>query len=61
MRQFMNWSGSGIYEPRRDLRDDSVTIDTQFANATGSPINQRECSGFNWPEFPIPAEQPINV
>ena len=27
----------------------------------GSPINQRECAGFNWPEFSIPAVEPVSI
>lgn len=27
----------------------------------GSPINQRECAGFNWPPPSISAEEPISI
>ena len=35
------------------LRDDGITVSTQFDHSIGNPMSQRECSGFNTPFFSV--------
>lgn len=42
-------------------RDDGVAVGAQAHHSGGSPINQRECAGFNWPPLAIPAQEPISI
>ena len=40
-------------------RDEAVAIGAQASHAGGSPCNQRECAGFNWPCFSVGAGNPV--
>jgi hypothetical protein len=39
--------------------NDCVAITAQSSHSGGSPINQRECAGFNWPVLVVSAEDPV--
>ena len=39
-----------LYERLRGLRNDSIAVTPQSSHALGSPMSQRECAAFNWPE-----------
>ena len=45
----------------RDRGNDCIAVTAESSHAGGSPINQRECAGFNWPELSIPAEEPVSI
>jgi hypothetical protein len=44
----------------RGFRVDGIAVGAQAHHSGGSPINQRECAGFNWPELSIPAQEPVS-
>lgn len=48
-------------EPRRDFGIDCIAVTAQSSHAGGSPMSQRECAGFNWPPFSIPASEPVSI
>ena len=48
-------------EGLRDLGNDCIAVTAQSSHTGGSPINQRGCAGFNWPELSIAASEPISV
>lgn len=41
--------------------DDGVSVGAQSSQSLGSPINQRECAGFNRPDFSVAARNPFGV
>lgn len=50
-----------LYKFSGYLRDDGIAVTAQSSHSGGYPISQRECAGFNWPEFPIPASEPVSI
>ncbi len=65
--------GTGFDEDARRFRVDGVPVTFEHSLARlafkgaarsqteGSPINQRECAGLNWPPLSISAEEPISI
>lgn len=51
----------GSYEGFRLRGNNGVTVAAQSSHSGGSPINQRECAGFNWPPATIPAQEPVSI
>ena len=52
----------GCFDKDLRLRSaDGVSVGAQASHSGGSPINQRECAGFNWPELSIPAQEPVSI
>lgn len=48
------------YERLGLRRDNGIAITAQSSHSGGSPINQRDSAGFNWPQLVILASKPIN-
>ena len=46
---------AGHYELCGRLRDDCIAVAPQQPHATGNPMSQRECSGFNAPRLSVEA------
>ena len=51
----------GVDEDLGHLRDYGISVSAKSSHAGGNPMSQRECSGFNWPGFSVPAGEPFGV
>jgi len=61
-RNLQSWGAlhCGADESRSRFSIEAVSVGAQSSQAAGSPCNQRECAGFNWPPPSIRAAEPVS-